>query len=1097
MVSQQARNRGPYDVQIGYSGTTQDFMVAREPETGHLLYKSGLLQELVDQQRTDTFSTEHRDPRLDLAATFENFTLGAGFVDAPANDALGFNGYSYTQGVDLSDGQRGYLSHGFQTAGSALSGSGARKFISSALGLFAINTRYIYKWSGAAWTQVFDDGASGNIKDILEFSNSTDVYLVAATSSGAYHYTTDGVAWTITEAASSSPAFRAAANATTAGATSLTCGEPAGAAENDILILTVQTNLAEGQTITATDASFWNLIGTFGIGTIGIGKVFWGRRIGTAPDYQMDFSASVAATVACAAYSGAALTGTPLDVTGAVTNDPGTQTFSATGAEQTWVVPTGVTSVTVDILGAAGSANGGRAQGTLATTPGETLYIYAGGAKSGTTGGFNGGANGADTGQGGGGASDIRQGGNALGDRVAVAGGGGGSSWGGGGYSGGTTGTAGSSGSASYTTAATGGSGGTPGAGGAAGAGGIGSWGNGSAGSAGVIGVGGAGGAKESTAGGSGGGGGGGGYYGGGGGGGGGTFEQEGGLYGDAGAGGGGGSTYTGGLTSITNTPNYNSGAGQVIISGYTSTSVTIESATTTGTNRMVVGVVTSEADFTSGAAPAGTTERIDVPSENSSVYLFEIAAATAAEYGDYTAVLGAAVSYSSVLFALLPVVAVGASGITRWAVRSQTSGAPVLWGIDSKGNIRNATLVTTPSNWTAADLIQIGQRAATQLGLEVINNVFYLVHKGGITSYDGTTVNTVFVSPFADPPSDASRTLMSVDNHMNLTFGEALIHFDPSTNTLEKLWPRGGQDGHPELNGTIVAMTSSEKYIYFAIKNSASEYYVMRLDPSVTATVDGVVIYPAHSVVYRGTNAITAMAYMKPGANTLSTTHPQLLITSGTTVGYFKLPKAGLRPTDDSGMLYDDTADRIAIGSFVNYRSQAFPKWLTRGDIEGKTTTTETIKLQYQVPDGTATALTTANTALTGRTTATLATPVSFTRLRYKGIFNASSSATTPTLDGFVMHAAPNAPRDAGYVLTVRLQDDQPTNHTNVKSRYKAATQKAYILAGVNQIVTFRDIHANSYTMKMLNAQTMLTRYDKDGEPEEWVEITLGQLTS
>jgi hypothetical protein len=113
-------------------------------------------------------------------------------------------------------------------------------------------------------------------------------------------------------------------------------------------------------------------------------------------------------------------------------------TFLFTGAPQSFIVPDGITSVTVDAVGAASHGNvwgdigsvGGRAQGTLTVTPGETLNLYVGGAGGGAgdgIGGWNGGGN-AATGwlAAGGGASDIRQGGTAIADRVIVAGGAGG-----------------------------------------------------------------------------------------------------------------------------------------------------------------------------------------------------------------------------------------------------------------------------------------------------------------------------------------------------------------------------------------------------------------------------------------------------------------------------------------------------------------------------------------------------------------------------------------------------------------------------------------------------------------------------------------------
>jgi hypothetical protein len=118
-----------------------------------------------------------------------------------------------------------------------------------------------------------------------------------------------------------------------------------------------------------------------------------------------------------------------------------TQTFSYTGTAQTWVVPPCVFSVTIDAYGAQGNTNdqgvqgglGGRAQGVLNVTPGQTLTIYVGGGgQVSSNGGYNGGGTGGTSpctqaaGGGGGGATDIRYPGSTLNDRVLVAGGGGG-----------------------------------------------------------------------------------------------------------------------------------------------------------------------------------------------------------------------------------------------------------------------------------------------------------------------------------------------------------------------------------------------------------------------------------------------------------------------------------------------------------------------------------------------------------------------------------------------------------------------------------------------------------------------------------------------
>lgn len=222
-----------------------------------------------------------------------------------------------------------------------------------------------------------------------------------------------------------------------------------------------------------------------------------------------------------------------------------TQTFSFTGAEQTFIVPSGVTSLLVDAKGPAAGGAGGRVVANLTVTPGETLRIYVGGPASGGTGGYNGGGSASNGGYGGAGATDLRQGGSGAANRVIVAGGGGGNGASGnnpggvGGQGGPETGGTGGNGSSVVGGTITGGGGGTPSAGGAAGS---------PSGNAGALSNGGAGATGGVLA--PGGGGGGGGYYGGGGGGQGdwtNTDDQD---YFGSGGGGGGGSSYAGAGTS-------------------------------------------------------------------------------------------------------------------------------------------------------------------------------------------------------------------------------------------------------------------------------------------------------------------------------------------------------------------------------------------------------------------------------------------------------------------------------------------------------------------------------------------------------------------
>ena len=163
--------------------------------------------------------------------------------------------------------------------------------------------------------------------------------------------------------------------------------------------------------------------------------------------------------------------------------------FDYTGSMQTFTVPPGVFTLSVDAYGANGESKktgygggwegrGGRTQAEMSVFPGAVLYIYVGGSHfhpgyGSFGGGWNGGgADGGDGGSAGGGATDIRVGDMTLDSRVLVAGGGGGCWSFRGDYNGGDGGgLSGEKGSRKQNGTANGGAGGTQSAGGAGGTG--------------------------------------------------------------------------------------------------------------------------------------------------------------------------------------------------------------------------------------------------------------------------------------------------------------------------------------------------------------------------------------------------------------------------------------------------------------------------------------------------------------------------------------------------------------------------------------------------------------------------------------------------
>ena len=109
------------------------------------------------------------------------------------------------------------------------------------------------------------------------------------------------------------------------------------------------------------------------------------------------------------------------------------KTFHYTGKGQTFIVPAGVTKITITADGASGADTsygtgglGGLVTATVTVTPDKALGVYVGG--SGSDGGFNGGGTGNGSGSNasamGGGASDVRN--SVTGRRIVLAGGGGG-----------------------------------------------------------------------------------------------------------------------------------------------------------------------------------------------------------------------------------------------------------------------------------------------------------------------------------------------------------------------------------------------------------------------------------------------------------------------------------------------------------------------------------------------------------------------------------------------------------------------------------------------------------------------------------------------
>jgi hypothetical protein len=301
-------------------------------------------------------------------------------------------------------------------------------------------------------------------------------------------------------------------------------------------------------TVTGATGYKWNTINTYGSAT-DLGNVLTSTETG--------LTCNIPYTRYIWAYNASGCVSATLTLTQSTSAcEVTTSNFDYTGSMQTFTVPSGITTITIEAWGGQGANTnymggaGGYAKGDLSVTPGEVINIYVGGMggvysvgdqSSWTSGGWNGGGLGYRYGRGGGGASDVRIGGTALANRVIVAAGGGGASNAAncsGGVGGGTSGSYGLRFAANDPGFC--GQGGTQSSGGAACI----NYGSATSGYSGQGGNGGTSGNYDGT-------GGGGGYFGGGGG-------DQGGA--------GGGSSYTGGVNNSSTSSGARSGNGQVKI---------------------------------------------------------------------------------------------------------------------------------------------------------------------------------------------------------------------------------------------------------------------------------------------------------------------------------------------------------------------------------------------------------------------------------------------------------------------------------------------------------------------------------------------------
>ena len=388
-----------------------------------------------------------------------------------------------------------------------------------------------------------------------------------------------------------------------------------------------------------------------------------------------------------------------------------------------------------------------------------------------------------------------------------------------------------------------------------------------------------------------------------------------------------------------------------------------------------------------------------------------------------------------------------------KFVVRGQTSGAAVLWKISSTGALKNNTsgLLGGGVEWSAAT--QMGSAGDTVNGLLVMDGDIVVFKTDGIHTYDGTTASTVWAGGrLMYASNNGSNPLVWSDGCAYTTYGNALCKYDNVNTEVSFPWPTEDMRGNSEINGQITAIAADVFNIYFALKNSAGNTYIMKGHPD----------RGFHTWVYLGANDCNAL--LVAGAGDVAASNPTLLIGYGTAGDYYILPRSGLLPEDDGNYQFDSAAGYI-IGGLDAANAKGFTKFLNSGSVLGKNLATgRTAELLYEADEsGTYVSVLTAD--VSGKTENAVDATVEYNQVRYRLSLTTNSASETPVVDAVVFSVSPNTPRKQLWEFTVDL-----SAAANGDNRASAIQQLNHLKGGKNERCYLYDLSGAKHRARLLD---------------------------
>lgn len=198
-------DKGSYDLFLEYDGVRVGLILHRD-KSGNVAWYPTLAPSLQPQFQTGDYGYELTPSEVSIPLSYQNWSRGAGYEDDQNESPMsGARSYSYSRGVDLSEGTRAYLSP-LVVADTGGSNVAAIKFFECPLGLFRYGGRYIDELTGqpGTWTQRADAGNGNQFYDLIYYKG----YIFASRGNTAgYFYSNDGSSWTTYTDSSETPLY--------------------------------------------------------------------------------------------------------------------------------------------------------------------------------------------------------------------------------------------------------------------------------------------------------------------------------------------------------------------------------------------------------------------------------------------------------------------------------------------------------------------------------------------------------------------------------------------------------------------------------------------------------------------------------------------------------------------------------------------------------------------------------------------------------------------------------------------------------------------------------------------------------------------------